>query len=387
MVFLVFPLLFAAIMAVAHVFVFGALVRLLSPSPLARRGLKAFFIAAFIVSAAGFPLYRLFPHDAIHPFIVVFHGWVGVLLLLLSAVATAGAGAYLLSIYARRVEFKPERRVALTRLLGYAALGSTGLMTVIATANARRLAAIVPVDVTISRLPRAFDGLRVAQLSDLHIGDTQDGAWLRSVVDRTNALSPDVIVITGDLVDGSVEALRGEVASLADLRAPLGVYFITGNHEYYSGAEAWCAHIATLGLRVLRNERVELRRADAIIDLIGVDDYHSDRFPGGKSDLAAAVEGRDTTRTALLLAHQPIEIFNAAAHGIDLQLSGHTHGGQIWPFGLLVKLQQPYVAGLHTHAQTKTQIYVSRGTGCWGPPMRLNAPAEITLLTLRTASA
>lgn len=386
MFYLLFPLIFTAVMAATHIFIYVTLLRLLSPSPRGRRAVKAFFVAAFVLSAVGFPLYRLLPHAAIHPLIVVFHSWVGVLLLLLAATATAAMASYLLSLSARRVGVDPQRRAALTKLLGYTALAATGAMSVTAAVNARRPAAIVPVDVALSRLPRAFDGLRVAQLSDLHVGDTQDGAWLRAVVDRTNAMTPDIIVITGDLVDGSVETLRGDVASLADLRAPLGVYFITGNHEYYSGADAWCAHVASLGLRVLRNERVELRRGGAVIDLVGVDDYHSARFPGGKTDLAAALAGRDEARAALLLAHQPVEVFNAAAHGIDLQLSGHTHGGQIWPFGLLVKLQQPYVAGLHRHAGGDTQIYVSRGTGCWGPAMRLNASAEITLLTLRTAT-
>lgn len=197
---------------------------------------------------------------------------------------------------------------------------------------------------------------------------------------RTNALEPDVIAITGDLVDGTVEDLREHVAPLAGLRAKHGVYFVTGNHEYYSGVDAWIAELSRIGVRVLRNERVEIRVGDDAIDLAGVDDFSARRVPGHGPDLKRALEGRDPARELILLAHQPRAIEEASRLGVGLQLSGHTHGGQIWPWTYLVYLQQPYVSGLHRHGDA--QVYVSRGTGYWGPPMRLGADAEITKLTL-----
>jgi predicted MPP superfamily phosphohydrolase len=174
------------------------------------------------------------------------------------------------------------------------------------------------------------------------------------------------------------------VAPLAGLKSRQGVYFVTGNHEYYAGVNEWLAHLPTLGVRVLRNERVAVGDGTHTFDLAGVDDWSARGMPGHGPDLARAVEGRDAARELVLLAHQPRAIHEAAKHGVGLQLSGHTHGGQIWPWNFAVKLQQPYVAGLARHNKD-TQLYVSRGTGYWGPPMRLGAPAEITRIRLRAA--
>jgi predicted MPP superfamily phosphohydrolase len=234
------------------------------------------------------------------------------------------------------------------------------------------------VPVTLAKLPKALDGFTIVQLTDVHIGGgpTLARDWLADVVARTNALAPDLIAITGDLVDGSVERLRDEVAPLKDLKARHGVYFVTGNHEYYAGAEAWIAELGRLGIRCLRNERLPITDG---LDLAGVDDYHA------RPDLARALAGRDPNRALVLLAHQPRAVHEAAAQGVCLQLSGHTHGGQIWPWNSLVRLQQPYVAGLVREGQT--QLYVSRGTGYWGPPMRLGTHAEITRVTLKAATS
>jgi len=218
----------------------------------------------------------------------------------------------------------------------------------------------------------------------VHVGPTIGRTFIEQIVAQANAANPDVIAITGDLVDGSVEELREHVAPLAQLKARYGVYFVTGNHEYYSGAQAWCEELERLGIRVLRNERVSIGGADASFDLAGIDDAHAHQFGNGHgADLARAVLGRDPSRELVLLAHQPRAVFEAVEHGVGLQLSGHTHGGQIWPWTYLVRLQQPVVAGLARFSDT--QVYVSRGTGYWGPPMRLAAPAEITRVTLRTA--
>jgi predicted MPP superfamily phosphohydrolase len=232
--------------------------------------------------------------------------------------------------------------------------------------------------VAIDRLTKAKSGYRIVQISDVHVGPTIGKEFIEEIVARINALKPDLIAITGDLVDGSVTELEEHVAPLARLTAKDGVFFVTGNHEYYSGADEWIAHLGRLGVRVLRNERVRVG-GDAGFDLAGIDDASSSDSGHG-SDLKRALAGRDDTCACVLLAHQPRGIDLADAMGVDLQLSGHTHGGQMIPWNFLVRLQQPFVAGLHKLA--RAQIYVSRGTGYWGPPMRLGAPAEITEIEL-----
>ena len=195
-------------------------------------------------------------------------------------------------------------------------------------------------------------------------------------------MKTDLIVITGDLVDGDVESLRDSAQPLVELSAPHGVYFCTGNHEFYSGVDSWVAELRRLGIGVLRNQRVSIGRGQHSFDLAGVDDYQSDRFGPGP-DMAAALAGRDPTRELVLLAHQPRHAFEAERYGVGLQLSGHTHGGQIWPWHYFVKAQQGgLLAGLQQVGDT--QVYTSRGTGYWGPPVRVMAPAELTKIVLRS---
>lgn len=239
------------------------------------------------------------------------------------------------------------------------------------------------VEIPLDRLKKQHDGLVIAQLTDLHIGPTIGRAQLQGIVDSTNALAADIVVITGNLVDGSVDELRDAVAPLAELRARHGVFFVTGNHEYFSGAPQWVEEVSRLGIRVLRNERVEINHNGETLDLAGVDDASAARFGHGHGeDLGRALANRVPDRPVVLLAHQPRTARRSAAYGVDLQLSGHTHGGRIWPFGALVVLQQVFLAGLHR--QGDTRVYVSRGTGYWGPPMRLGAPAEIAQIVLRS---
>ena len=249
--------------------------------------------------------------------------------------------------------------------------------------EARGTHEVVDVEITLAKLPPALDGFTIVQLSDLHVGLTIDRAFVQRVVDHANRLSPDVIALTGDFVDGRVDDLRDDVAPLRELRAKHGVYAITGNHEYYSGADPWIAEISSLGVRYLRNDRVAIGDADAGFDLAGVDDY-SARGDGHGEDFAKATAGRDPSRALVMLAHQPRQVRRAADFGVDLQLSGHTHGGQIWPWHYVVKLQQGgLLAGRYQHEGT--QLYVSRGCGYWGPPVRLLAPLEITRVILRSA--
>ena len=313
--------------------------------------------------------------------------WMGVMFLLL--VALVGADVVRLVIgFARRASgasVDPSRRLATARLAATAALSLSGGLAAVALRAARGPIAIRRVDVALARLPRVHDGLRVVQVSDIHVGSTIGGAFVADVVRRANALGPDLVAITGDVVDGTVADLAEAVAPLGELRARHGVYFVTGNHEYFSGAAAWMTELGRLGIRVLRNERDSIGTGVDAFDLAGVDDRSAERYGGLPHDeaLARALGGRDPTREVVLLAHQPASFAGAARHGVGLQLSGHTHGGQIWPFGFIVRLSQPFLAGLHR--QGASQIYVSRGTGYWGPPMRLGAPAEITELILRRA--
>ncbi len=238
-------------------------------------------------------------------------------------------------------------------------------------------------EVVLRRLGAGLDGLRVVVLTDTHFGPIDRSRWSRRVVERVNGLDADVAVHAGDLADGSVAARGGQVRPLADVRARLGRYYITGNHEYYSGAEPWVGHMRELGWRPLVNEHAVLERGGDRLVVAGIDDpTGAGHAPGNGPDLAAALDGADPGLPVLLLAHQPVQVTGAAEAGVDLQVSGHTHGGQIWPFHLLVRVQQPVVAGLSRHGE-RTLLYTSRGTGFWGPPLRVFAPSEITVLTLR----
>jgi predicted MPP superfamily phosphohydrolase len=258
--------------------------------------------------------------------------------------------------------------------------GAVGMRKALAPPEHRRL------EIALGRWPRALDGFRIVQLSDVHIGPILDRRFSQHLVERVRALDPDLVAITGDLVDGDAALLAEEVAPLAGLRARHGVSFVTGNHDHYSGAPAWCTAVEGLGIRVLRNEREEIRVGDAVFDLVGVDDHRGGVLGReGGEDLDRALAGRDPARPAVLLAHDPSTFKRASSMGIDLQLSGHTHGGQIWPFEWLVRLAIPFVAGLYRRGGAI--LYVSRGTGFWGPPMRLRAPAEIGEIVLRSAAA
>ena len=259
------------------------------------------------------------------------------------------------------------------------------LLTLWGYVNARRTARVVRVDVPIAGLPQALHGFSIAQISDVHVGPTIKRGYLQAIVARTNALQPDMVAVTGDLVDGSVQELGAHVAPLAQLASRHGTYFVTGNHEYYSGAHAWVDELRRLGLNVLMNEHVLLRHGDAALALAGVADYGAHHFDEShRSDPQAAIAGlADAAAVRVLLAHQPRSAAAAAAAGFHLQLSGHTHGGQFLPWNFFVRLQQPFTAGLNRWQQL--WVYTSRGTGYWGPPKRLGAPSEITHLRLIAA--
>ena len=258
----------------------------------------------------------------------------------------------------------------------------TALVTAIGYLNARRVAAVRRVDVPIDTLPHALHGFTIAQITDLHVGPTIGRDLVEAIVGAVNALDADMIAITGDLVDGSVRQLSSHIEPLTRLASRHGTFFVTGNHEYYSGAHAWLRELRRLGMRVLLNEHVVIEHEGAELVVAGVTDYGAHHFdPAHRSDPAAAIDGAPADAAAkVLLAHQPRSAIAAAEAGFHLQLSGHTHGGQFLPWNWFVRLQQPFTAGLDR--LDRLWVYTSRGTGYWGPPKRFGAPSEITCLRL-----
>ncbi|MGF6758585.1 metallophosphoesterase [Paraburkholderia sp. GAS334] len=256
------------------------------------------------------------------------------------------------------------------------------LSTAVGLFNARRRARVVTIDVPIDDLPAALDGFTIVQISDIHVGPTIKRSYVDAIVDAVNKLKPDLIAVTGDVVDGSVEQLSDHTRPLSRLSALHGAYLVTGNHEYYSGAHAWIDEFRRLGLTVLMNEHVVVEHRGAQAIIAGVTDFSAGHFdPAHRSDPAAALTGAPgDVLIRVLLAHQPRSAEAAADAGFTLQLSGHTHGGQFFPWNFFVRLQQPFTAGLAR--MNGLWVYTSRGTGYWGPPKRLGAPSEITRVRL-----
>ncbi|TQS40004.1 metallophosphoesterase [Cryptosporangium phraense] len=269
------------------------------------------------------------------------------------------------------------RAAALTA--GVTALGTVGY----GIGEARHVR-VKRIAITLPRLDPAMNGYKIALLTDIHLSATLHRPFLDKVVRTVNTLDVGAVAVVGDLVDGTVDELGDDAKALTNLRSTHGTFFVTGNHEYYSGAEEWVEFLPTIGVDVLRNRRLEIGGTNGF-DLAGVDDVTAagSGVPGHGANLAEALDGRDRDRPVVLLAHQPVQWPEAVDRGVDLQLSGHTHGGQLWPFTLAVPLQQPVVAGHATDGDS--QIYVSRGVGYWGPPVRVGAPPEISLIELRSA--
>jgi predicted MPP superfamily phosphohydrolase len=331
----------------------------------------------------GAVLTRYVPRSVSSPVMWVAYTWVGVMffLFMLLVVSDVMLGVVALARLTHVVSVEgpldADRRLTLARLVAGAvsvvAIGVSGF----GMASALGQVAIKRVRIPLAKLPAGTPPYRIVQVTDIHVGPTIGREFVADLVARVNALEPDCVVITGDLVDGSVAELGPLAAPMGALRAKDGVFFVTGNHEYYSGVDEWLAFLRDQGIRVLRNERVPV----GPLDLAGVDDWSAKSFGKGHGqDVPRALAGRDVSRPVVLLAHQPQTIVEAESLGVDLQLSGHTHGGQMFPWKYAVALVTPYVAGLYRHKSAA--LYVSRGTGYWGPPMRVGAPAEITQLEL-----
>ncbi|MEW1688969.1 metallophosphoesterase [Streptomyces sp. NPDC091265] len=273
-----------------------------------------------------------------------------------------------------------SRRLFVARAVGGAA-AVAGLGTVgYGTYGVLRGPRVKRVTIPLARLPRSAHGFRIAVVSDIHLGPVLGRDHTQRIVDTVNRTQPDLIAVVGDLVDGSVADLGPAAEPLARLRSRHGAFFVTGNHEYYSGAAQWVDHVRELGLHPLENSRVEI----AGFDLAGVNDIGGES-EGHGPDFDRALGDRDRTRAAVLMAHQPVLIDEAVAHGVDLQLSGHTHGGQLWPGNYIAELSNPTVAGLERYGDT--QLYVTRGAGAWGPPVRVGAPSDITVVELASRQA
>lgn len=370
----------SAISWLVHRYVWARLIRDAAwPGPWRGTLTLAVFILAALIPLV-FVSTRALPRAMSAPLAWVVYTWMGfaLYLFLFTVLSDAGRG---LAAMVSLLPVDPDRRQVLARALAAAVGALAGLVGLGGLANVARGFVVRRVPVTLTKLPKSASGYVIVQMTDVHVGPTLGRHFIESVVREANALSPDMVVITGDLVDGTVAQLRDHVEPLRKLRTKDGVFFVTGNHEYYSGADAWIAHLRTLGIRVLRNERVTIRDA---FDLAGVDDWSAARMlEHHGQDVAGALAGRDPSRAVVLLAHQPKAINDATAHDVDLQLSGHVHGGQMVPFNWLARLDQPLIAGLYRVKDT--WVYVSTGTGYWGPPMRVGSGAELTRIELLSA--
>lgn len=377
----VFISLMVSILGSTHYYLWARLVR----DPQLPRAVFLILTGVFALFAVSMPFALAFlsrlPGPVAHGAMGVIYAWMG---LLFFSLWIRGALDLLSWAVIRYPDFavSGQDRLDAVRSLSAAAVFLALSTCLWAFYMTRRGPVIEHVAVQLQRLPEGLRNFRLVQLSDLHVAPYLGADYIGMVVERTNALKPDAIVITGDLVDGSVKDRGPVVALLQKLKAPQGIYFITGNHEYYSGADEWLDFVRSLGICVLRNERVAVGKNGASFDLAGIDDWTAHRFGHGHgANLDKALANRDAKRELVLLAHQPRAIYQAAANDVGLLLCGHTHGGQMWPFGYFVRLVQPYLRGLARYKNT--QIYVNRGTGYWGPPFRLGATPEITLLLLQ----
>ena len=387
--FLLFFIPVLVLLAAGHVFLYRRLVRDVTGRRGLHRAAQVLFTVGFLGAVGTRALGAVLPSETARRVGIVFLVWMGVILYLLMFTLAVELARKALEWRARRrapatpppEPPSPERRVLLARGLAVgaglagAAVSSHGAWRAFHPPDVRDIPVRLP------GLPKALEGFTLVQLTDIHIGGVLQRRFVDELVARTNALKPDLIAITGDLVDGSVDALGPFVAGFGDLRARYGGFFVTGNHDYYSGANAWVAFLERQGLTVLRNRSVSIGDAGGSFDLVGVDDWSADRMGEPGYDLDAALRGVRPGRASVLLAHQPSNFDEVARRGVGLQLSGHTHGGQMFPGTLMGDL----IWGERNAGLSRTgdsQLYVSRGCGFVGPPMRVGAPPEIARLVL-----
>jgi len=389
--FLVFLVVFTAILALAAFYIgrrlSGRFNRYSPPWWGIWGGLLAFLALQWVAPV----LYRAQPAGAVGWGVSLLQ-WLAYLglggfamLFFLLLAADLGLTSYHLTRRVRKAEpLSPERRVFLSNAIAWSAVGSTGALASVGAYQARRTPTLNPITVPVPGLKESLNGFRIIQISDLHVGQTIRRDFVESVVEVANAAEPDLIALTGDFVDGTVRQLQNDTEPLSRLKAKHGVFYVTGNHEYYWGADSWMNCFETMGIHVLRNSHRLVEHGEGRVLVAGLLD-RSDR-----ADARAAMHGAPEVDFKLVLAHQPSCVFDIENTGADLQLSGHTHSGQFFPIAFFARFAHPYVKGLNTHARgvnPRMQVYVNQGTGYWGPPNRFGVPSEITLLTLGRADA
>jgi hypothetical protein len=380
-----FSMLIATGAVLGHLYLYRRLVR----DTVRSRALRLLALAVLLLLTLVLMLRRTLrdalPVELSDALSVASYTWMGVALLLVVTLLVLDLGRGLVALGQRlRASTPPadeERRRFLSRVVAGSAVAAGGGLAAYGSWRAFAPPVVTEVVVKVPKLPRALDGLSIVQLTDIHVGPFIQRGFMDELVHQANALRPDLFAITGDLVDGDVPTLGGHVAALGNLKARFGTFFVTGNHDYSSGDEAWAEFLGTLGIQVLRNRHVSIGGAGGALDLVGVDDWSGGRRRGKQGyDLDRALAGRDPERAAVLLAHQPANFKVAAQRGVDVQLSGHTHGGQLVPMTFFIGMAWEHSAGLYRHGGS--HLYVSRGCGFWGPPMRVGSPPEIVKLVL-----
>ena len=359
------------------------------PAPWGRVAMAALIVMALSIPAS-FLISRVLGGVAAKIVLYPIYVWLGMMFMTLVTLLGLDAVRGIVWLVSRLAGsdvagFDPERRLFLSRMLAGAVVGTVVTATGFALRRGLGRLAVKRIEVKLDNLPAKLDGFTIAQLTDLHLTPIHGGDWLASVVRMTNELKPDLVAITGDLADGTVAQLGKDVESLKELKAPHGVFFVTGNHEYYTGLLDWLAEARRLGMRVLTNQHVIVEHGQGRVLIAGVPDFNGESIvKSHHSDPVAAIADASPHEVSVLLAHQPRSVDEAARAGFDLQLSGHTHGGQFLPWNHMVRLQQPFTAGLHSvqRGGHRLWVYVTRGAGYWGPPLRLGVPAEITLIRL-----
>ncbi|WNG48907.1 metallophosphoesterase [Archangium minus] len=396
----IFSILIMTTAVLGHVYLYRRLVR----DTVHSRALRLLAVAALLFLTLVLMLRRtlqdVLPDALSGVLLVASYSWMGLGLFLVLALLVLDLGRGFMALGQRfrapavrespstlSLEVPPsplvdeERRRFLARVVAGSALVSGGGVALYGRWRAFAPPMVTEVAIKVPKLPKVLDGLSIVQLTDIHVGPFIRREFMDELVRQTNALRPDLVAITGDLVDGDVPTLGDSVAALGNLKSRFGSFFVTGNHDYYSGDEEWTAFLKTLGVQVLRNRHVSIGDAGGAFDLVGVDDWSGGRRRGKKGyDLDLALAGRDPDRASVLLAHQPANYVVAAQRGVDLQISGHTHGGQLVPMTLFIGLAWDHSAGLYRHGDS--HIFVSRGCGFWGPPMRVGSPPEIVKLVL-----
>lgn len=379
---LVFLLVVFGLAFAIHYYLWARLVRDPAlPDPLRQLATGALVILGLSIPSSML-VWRILPRAYAIPIAWFGYVWMGVMFVTLVVLWGGELTRWGWIKYAEVASVNAGRRDFLAKVLAGGtsalalAISGWGVWSAIRPVEVKRLT------VRLKNLPESMSGFRLVQLSDIHVGPTIGRDFIEDVVQKVNDLDADAVAITGDLIDGTVTEIGEAVRPLGDMQSTYGTFFVTGNHEYYSGADVWLAFLEQIGIRTLRNECVVLGEGDDCIQVAGVDDWTAHQFGGDHgADVVRALAHRNADKPVVLLAHQPVQFDEAREYGVDLQISGHTHGGQIFPFGVLTRLVQPFVSGLHRRGDS--QIYVSSGTGYWGPPMRIAAPAEITLIELQ----